>query len=134
MKTFETSVRVRYVETDAMGVTHHSNYLVWLEMARIEWLKSINLDYSIFEKNGYFLPVVEASLTYKKPTFFDDLLAIQITVPFLPKTRCVIMYNIIKDGAVVTTASTTHAFVNKDKKLVKPPEHFLSIISTWAKG
>jgi len=74
MQAFESSIQVRYAETDAMGVVHHSSYFVWLELARVEWLKSLGIDYKQMEQEGFFLPVVQADLTYKVPAFFDDVL------------------------------------------------------------
>ena len=76
MKPFELPVQVRYAETDAMGVVHHSRYFVWLELARIEWLRHLGLNYKEMEKQGFFIPVVQANLSYKMPVFFDDMLRI----------------------------------------------------------
>ena len=76
MKPFELQVQVRYAETDAMGVVHHSRYFVWLELARIEWLRQLGLNYKEMEKRGFFIPVVQADLSYKMPVFFDDILRI----------------------------------------------------------
>ena len=59
MQAFEIPIQVRYAETDAMGVVHHSSYFVWLELARVEWLKSLGIDYKQMEQEGFFLPVVQ---------------------------------------------------------------------------
>ena len=72
----ETTIRVRYVETDAMGFVHHANYLSWFELARIEMLDAINLSYKELETAGYYLPVLGAAITYRKPAYFDDRLKV----------------------------------------------------------
>jgi len=67
-----TSIRVRYQETDKMGIAYHGNYFTWLEVARIHLLDSINCPYSKLEEEGYFLPVISCSCEFKNPAKFDD--------------------------------------------------------------
>ena len=77
MITATTSIRVRFAETDAMGVVYHANYLPWCESARIALIASIGLSYRKMSDSGYHLPVVEAHLNYKHPAKFDDLVTVR---------------------------------------------------------
>lgn len=121
----ETTIRVRYVETDAMGFAHHSNYLAWFELARIEMLKTIDLSYKELEREGHFLPVLEASIKYKKPARFEDELTIVCHVREVPKLRIHIAYEVFRDGTLLSTGSTDHAFINKSGLPTRPPQHFV---------
>lgn len=76
----EIQVRVRYSETDQMGVVYHSNYLNYLELSRVEWLRDLGFSYAELEKNGVLLPVVHAALNYRYPARYDDLLRIETWV------------------------------------------------------
>ncbi|MGA0030904.1 MAG: acyl-CoA thioesterase [Flavobacteriaceae bacterium] len=76
----EIQLRVRYSETDQMGVVYHSNYLNYLELSRVEWLRDLGFSYAELEKNGVLLPVVHASLNYRSPARYDDLLRIESRV------------------------------------------------------
>ena len=74
MKTHNSSVKVRYGETDQMGVVYHGNYAQYLEVARIEWLSDLGVSYKKMEENGVMLPVYDMRYSFLKPAFFDDLL------------------------------------------------------------
>ena len=126
---FETSVRVRYAETDAMGVVHHSRYFVWLELARVEWLKACGLDYKKLEQDGFFLPVVEADLKYHSPTFFDDEIRIKLTPPQdIHRVRFALTYELFRGEIRVADGKTVHVFLNKERKLIKPPMFFIEVV------
>lgn len=126
MKPFEIQVQVRYAETDAMGIVHHSSYFVWLELARVEWLKHLGLDYKEMEKRGFYLPVVQANLSYKKPIFFDDI----VRIVLLPqedyrRAKFTLNYEIFREKELVAVGFTSHAFINAQRRLVPPPEFFI---------
>lgn len=126
MNVFETKVRVRYAETDAMGVVHHSRYFVWLELVRVEWLKSLGINYKDMEQEGFFLPVVQADLSYKAPAFFDDEIDIVLYPPEdYQRARFTINYRLFREGMLIAKGFTVHAFVNTQRKLIKPPEFFI---------
>lgn len=126
MRPFELQVQVRYAETDAMGVVHHSRYFVWLELARIEWLRQLGLNYKEMEKRGFFIPVVQANLSYKKPVFFDDILRV-ILLPSedYQRAKFTINYEIFRDQDLVACGFTTHAFINAQRRLMPPPDFFI---------
>jgi acyl-CoA thioester hydrolase len=129
MTPFETTVRVRYAETDAMGVVHHASYFVWLEYVRVEWLKACGLDYKKLEQGGFFLPVVEVSLTYRAPTFFDDEVRIKLTPPQdIQRVRFALTYELFRDKTRIADGKTVHVFLDKERKLIKPPLFFIEAL------
>ena len=78
--TSDHSIRVRYAETDTMGVAHHSAYVAWLEEARIEWLRSRGVSYRDLEEQGLFMPVTNVSIQYRRPFRFDDAMLLKTSV------------------------------------------------------
>jgi acyl-CoA thioester hydrolase len=130
MTNFETSIRVRYAETDAMGVVHHSNYFVWLELVRVEWLRFLGLDYRQMESDGFALPVVEAHLQYKSPAFFDDHIKIILNPPVEKlRARFTLTYTLSCQDFLIAKGYTVHAFINRQRQLIKPPAFFLERIN-----
>lgn len=129
MKHFETSLRVRYAETDAMGIVHHSRYFVWLELARVEWLKACGLDYKTMESQGFFLPVVQADLSYQSPAFFDDFLHVVLIPPEnIQRVRFTLTYELFRESTLLAKGFTVHVFLNQERKLIKPPAFFLETL------
>jgi len=90
--TVET--RVRFAETDAMGVTYHGNYLPWFEMARVALLDQLGCPYRELEKQGFLLPVLETGLTYHRPSYFDDRVRITVTLAEKPRARLHLTYKV----------------------------------------
>ncbi len=115
--------RVTYKETDQMGVVYYSNYLVWFEMDRTEYFREKGLVYKDLEKKDkIYLPVAEAHCRYKTPLRYDDLVEISVELTEAGKTRITFEYEVKKDGTVMTTGYTKHAFVNGKGKPVEVPE------------
>jgi len=86
MKKGVIEVRVRYAETDQMGVVYHSNYLNFLELGRVEWLRSLGYSYAELEKKGVLLPVVHADLNYRFPARYDELIRVETEVSSIGKS------------------------------------------------
>ena len=86
MKKGVIEVRVRYAETDQMGVVYHSNYLNFLELGRVEWLRSLGYSYAELEKKGVLLPVVHADLNYRFPARYDELIRVETQVSSIGKS------------------------------------------------
>jgi len=124
-----TPVRVRYAETDTMGFAHHSQYAIWLEMARIEWLDSLGVSYREMEKMGYLLPVLSMQIQFRKPCFFDDRLTILTRLEDFPRIKLTLQYTIKREATLISEATTSHAFMNPEGKPVRPPEFFLQTLS-----
>ncbi len=114
MKPKVTQIRVRYQETDKMGVVYYANYFVWFELGRTEYFRSLGMSYSEFEKNDLYLPVVEAFCQYKASARYDDLINICTRVSSFQEIRITFDYDIIREssGEVLAAGHTEHAFVN----------------------
>ncbi len=121
------SFRVRYAETDQMGIVHHGNYAQYLEMGRIEWLRDIGTSYREMEENGIILPVISLQINYKKSAFFDDLLTVETTIKKPPLVKIEFDYRIFNESdQLLSTANIVLAFMDKKKnKPIKCPDYIL---------
>ena len=117
---------VRYCETDQMGIVHHSNYLKYLELARIEWMEKLNISYSEIESHGIIMPVVNANLNFKSPAYFNDRLQIKITLSKPPSAKIVFSYEIQNQfKKKICSANTTLCFIEKSSmKPIRLPKIF----------
>lgn len=116
MYTSEFTLRVRYAETDQMGVAYYGSYATWLEVARVEALRSLGLSYRDLEAQGIMLPVAELHITYLKPVRYDDLLRIQTRIPEAPGARILFEYACYVDDEEVTRASSTLFFMDAETR------------------
>lgn len=105
------AIRVRYCETDAMGIVHHANYLCWFEVARTEYLRSAGIPYSSLEARGLGSPLTGASCRYLKPSRYDDQLIVQAWISHFNGVRLTLSYLVWLDGQIICTGETDHAFV-----------------------
>jgi acyl-CoA thioester hydrolase len=117
-------VRVRYAETDQMGVVYYANYFVWFEVGRTELLRSLGGTYRDLEAEGIFLPVIEASCTYTQASRYDDELDIRTTGRLLSPVRMEFQYEVVRLADQVTTATgrTVHAALNPRGRPCRLPE------------
>ena len=129
----ETVLKVRYSETDQMGIVHHGNYPQYLELARIDWLSKLGISYKSMEENGIMLPVFTLDLKFKKSAFFDDELTVKTSLRKIPTARIVFDYEIYnKNQELLTTASTTLVFVDSNtRKPILCPPYLLEIIENY---
>ena len=119
MKSHETFVKVRYAETDQMGVVHHGNYPQYLEIARIDWLDSLGVSYKSMEEEGIMLPVFELNLKYHKPITFNENLKIETRLRETPNVKIIFDYSIFNEGGEKVTSATS-ILVFMDSKTRKP--------------
>lgn len=122
MLSGEIQIRVRYAETDRMGLLHHANYLVYFEQARTELLRTRGASYKELEDQGYFLVIAKAEVRYKTPAHYDDVLTIRTTVTRTSPVRLEHKYEVFRDGAFICEGSTTLACVGRDGKLRAMPD------------
>ena len=125
--THDAHLRVRYAETDQMGVVYHSNYLIYFEVGRTTLLRHLGLDYKILEKEqGCYLAVVDVQCRYKAPARFDDELIIRTTITRLRGSLIRFEYRILRtaDQVVLTEGNTTHLIVGLDLKRAPMPAYF----------
>lgn len=131
--------KINYYETDAMQVVHHSNYIRFLEEARIYLMDKIGLPYSKLEEEGIIVPVIGVNCTYKHPAKFDDIIEIKVKTKEYTGVKLVVEYEITNktnDNVVVLTGETRHCFTSQEMKpislkKVNPEFHqvFLNSIS-----
>lgn len=108
----ETRLRVRYKETDQMGMVYYANYLVWFEVGRTELMRSLGMPYREFEKNNIYLPVIKVSCEYRVPARYDDEITVVTRLESLQEVRVVFTYEIRREEELLAWGSTEHAFIN----------------------
>ena len=114
MFTSKTKVRVRYSETDMMGYCYYGNYAAFFEVARVEAIRGLGFSYKQMEDEGIALPVLDFSIKYYKPAFYDDELTIETTIKEVPKARIHFSYKTFNaKGDLLNQAETTLVFINK---------------------
>lgn len=118
-------VRVRFSETDAMGVVYHANYFPWFEIARTQMMTEIGLPYRELQDAGFLLPVLEANIAYRISAKYDDEVEVHAMMKTLPRARIRIDYEVRRDGELLTSGYTVHVFMNKEGLAIRPPSFFL---------
>ena len=114
-------LKARYYETDQMGIIHHSNYIRWMEEARIDMLDQMGYPYRRFEEMGYISPVLHAECEYKKSVKFDDEVKITVSLQEFGKLKFTLkydIYNMSEGGVLSACGMTRHCFLNKDGRPV----------------
>lgn len=133
METFDYEYRVRYGDTDRMGITYYANYLVWFESARTEYFRALGLPYTECEKKGIFLPVVESFVKYHSPSTYDDIVVIRTSVSEVRKGSLRFQYCAFNqaDNRKICTGHTVHVFVDKKMNPVRIPEEVESLVTPF---
>ena len=131
MKDYEFNVRVRYAETDQMGVVYHGNYAQYFEMGRVEWLRNLGISYKWMEENGVMLPVVSLEMNYKKPARYDDLLRVKTILKSQTSVKIEFDYEIYNEqNDLLTTGYSMLVFVDmKTGRPMVPPSYVTDKIS-----
>jgi acyl-CoA thioester hydrolase len=126
----EISFRVRYSETDQMGVVYHGNYAQYLEMGRVEWLRSLGISYKSMEENGIMLPVISLRLDFKKSATYDELLFVDTKLKNTPSVRIEFDYKIYNEAReILVEANTVLVFIDMNsKRPIRCPEFLLEKI------
>jgi acyl-CoA thioester hydrolase len=116
----ETKITVRYVETDKMGIVHHSNYYVYFEEARTQFIKNSGMSYSEMEENGIMIPLIESNCKYIQGAKYEDELIVKTWVKELTPIKVEFNYSVIreKDQKEISKGSTLHPFVDNNFKIV----------------
>jgi len=127
-------VRVRYAETDKMGVVYYANYLVWFEVGRTEWLRQAGWSYREMETDGFTLPVIEAHCEYRQSARYDDELDIRATGLLLSPVRVRFDYQVVRraDAVVLATGHTVHASLDPGGRPRKLPARVVSLFPRGA--
>ena len=113
MKYHETEIRVRYGETDQMGIVYHGNYAQYLEIGRIEWLRNLGISYKKMEERGIMLPVISLSINYKKSARYDDVIYVKTQLSKAPTATIEFDFEILNESReILTYAKVKLAFIN----------------------
>lgn len=134
---YDARVRVRYAETDKMGVVYHANYLIWFEVGRVELLRQMGFNYRDLEReHDCHLPVVDLRCRYKSPAFYDDELVIRTRLKHVRASFLQFSYEVLRAGeqAVLAEGETTHIVVNSKMEKTNLPEKYGSAFSAALAG
>ena len=124
-----SEIRVRYAETDQMRFAHHSHYITWFELARINLLREIGISYAELEQEGYLMPVLEMQARFLRPAHFDDRLFVKAVIEEMPHAKLSFKYEVRSEaGELLCEGSSLHSFMNRKERAVKPPRQFLNRI------
>jgi acyl-CoA thioester hydrolase len=124
-------VRVRYAETDQMGVVYYANYLVWFEIGRTDLLRQHGWSYREMEVDGYSLPVIDAQCAYKASAKYDDEIEVRTSGGMVSPVRVKFSYEVVRaaDRTLLATGSTVHATLDRDGKPCRLPERVRALFS-----
>ncbi len=129
-RAFETRLRVRYAETDQMGVVYHSNYLIWFEVGRVELLRQLGFTYKEMEAtHGCFIAVVDARCRFKAPARYDDCILVRTRLKNVRDSLIHFGYEIVResDGTLLAEGETTHIVTDADLNRRALPEPYLEV-------
>ncbi len=122
---------VQYYETDKMGITHHSNYIRWMEEARVDFLSQIGWRFEKLEAMGIVSPVLGVTCDYKLPTKFSEKVSINVSVREFKGVKLFLDYEMTnEEGKVVSVGTTSHAFLNTDGKPIRMKQEFPELYET----
>ena len=125
-------IRVRYSDTDAMAVAHHSRHVAWMEVGRVELMRAAGLSYADMERDGFSMPLVGLELRYRAAARFDDLVEIETRVETCSRARVAFGYRLSRaeDSLLLATGRSEHAVVNRSLRPVRLPESLLELMRT----
>ena len=110
----ETTIRVRYAETDQMGVVHHANYLVYFEIGRTEALRATGIDYRSIEERGYLLAIAKVSCRFRAPAHYDDLLSLRTYLTKVTRVRIDHRYELWREERLLAEGESTLACIDQN--------------------
>lgn len=135
MRAVETSLRVRYAETDKMGVVYHAHYVVWFEVGRTEYCRAAGLPYRAMEEAGLLILVTEAACRYRQPARYDDALTVRASMTELGSRGCAFAYEIVRgEDGVLCDGSTRHVFADLSGKPRRAPQEVLDALERFRAG
>lgn len=124
----DTPIRVRYADTDTMGVVYYGTYPVYFEVGRAEYMRARGFTYKDFESNGFHLVVVEMGAKYYNTAMYDDLLTVRTRISELKSRGLTFHYEVMRDGAVIVEGKTKHICTNSSKKTVVIPQNLFEVL------
>ena len=124
----ETRVRVRYAETDQMGVVYHSNHLIWFEVGRVEFMRELGFSYRDLERDdGRFIAVAEIKCRYRAPVYYDEEVIVRTQLKSVRESVVVFNYELVRadNAALLAEGETTHIVTDAQMKVAALPEKYL---------
>ena len=131
----ESSIRVRYAETDQMGVVYHSNHFIWFEVGRVDLLRQLGVTYKQMEKDDQlFIPLVDARCRYKAPALYDDELVVRTHIRNFREKIIVFAYELVRtsDNLLLAEGETTHVITGSDLKPCALPQKYMQALAKAA--
>ena len=125
----ETRLRVRYAETDQMGVVYHANHLIWFEVGRVELLRELGVSYRDMEReDGRYIAVAEVTCRYRAPVFYDDEIVVRTRLKTARESVVVFSYELVRadNRTLVAEGETTHIVTDSKMKVAALPEKYLT--------
>jgi acyl-CoA thioester hydrolase len=132
----ETRLRVRYAETDQMGVVYHSNHLIWFEVGRVELMRQMGFSYRDMEReDGRFIAVAEVTCRYRAPVFYDEEIVVRTRLKTVRESVVIFSYELNRahDGALLAEGATTHIVTDANMKVAALPDKYLSVFRAAVK-
>lgn len=131
--SYSTQIRVRYKDTDQMGIMHHSNYVVLYEQARTEWLRAMGLTYAEIERRGVMSPIIEVHSRYHYPALYDEVLTVKVSIDEMPTARLIVASEVYNEaGKLINTGSVTLGFMNSaTRRPCRVPEWFTEALEEY---
>jgi acyl-CoA thioester hydrolase len=133
----ETRLRVRYAETDQMGVVYHSNHFIWFEVGRVELMRQMGFAYRDIERNeGCFIAVAEAKCQYRAPVFYDEEVVVRTWLKTVRESVIVFSYELLRAGTetLLAEGETLHIVTDSNMKLAKLPEKYFTAFRAAVRG
>jgi acyl-CoA thioester hydrolase len=128
--TAETIIRVRYAETDAMGIVHHAVYPVWMELGRSDLLRQLGQGYAAWEAQGVMMAVSQLKLTYRAPARYDELVTVRSWIKEGGRRKVVFGYDISRDGVRLVEAESVHLVTGPDGRARTLPDGMLALVAS----
>jgi len=125
--TSRSSILVRFCETDLMGIVHHANYLLYMEAGRVDWLHRRGISYEAWARRGIHLPVVDASLRYRKAARFDETLVVETTCQSQSRVTVHFVYRIVRGDELICSGETVLACVGPSLALIRIPDDIAAV-------
>lgn len=129
-----TSIRVRYAETDAMGIVHHAVYPVWMELGRSDFLRELGQSYAEWEAQGVRMSVGEIRVKYRAPARYDELVEVRTRLAEAGRRKVVFAYHLSRSGVLLAEGQTVHLVTGPDGRSRVMPDHLLAWISQALQG
>jgi acyl-CoA thioester hydrolase len=135
LRAVETDLRVRYSETDQMGIVYHAHYLVWFEIGRTEWCRAAGLPYAGLERSGLFIPVTRVACAFRRRSTYDDPVRVVTRMSELGGRGCTFAYEVRgQAGEVLADGATHHVFTDPSGKAIRATAQVLSTLGAFRNG